>query len=150
MHNLKFLISRVFFLNLLLAILVVFGIFKLTIWWLDSYTRHGESITVPDLSGYTLEQAERKLEAKDLHYFIMDSVDMPEEMPNTIVEQDPFPGDKVKRGRKIYVTVTRQTRLKVNLLSSLLCLEGKQACFSPLCQNFLMIKMWWLQSHRIP
>ncbi len=97
--------SRVFLLNFIVALgllaLVLFFVFR----FLNGYTRHGESITLPDLRSTTLQDAEVQMDDTNLQLYILDSLYFPEKKPFVILEQDPPANSKVKENRKIYVTV---------------------------------------------
>lgn len=97
--------SRVFWVNALLAFgllaLILFFVFR----FMGSYTKHGESITLPDLRGILLEDAQEQMNETKLELFILDSLYFPEKEPFAILEQDPRPNSKVKENRKVYVTV---------------------------------------------
>lgn len=71
---------------------------------LDIYTRHGESNTVPNLKGMTLDQAMKLLADKNFKFEI-DSVYSIEKPHGTIMEQDPDPETQVKEGRTIYLSI---------------------------------------------
>ncbi|MFN3755295.1 PASTA domain-containing protein [Flavobacterium sp.] len=106
----KYLTSRVFFAQLLAAMAIFALIAYLFFHWITYTTNHGQEITVPDLSKLSAEQAEEKLEALDLDYIILDTVDFRPEFPKlTIVEQEPKAGAKVKEGRKIYIKINAST-----------------------------------------
>lgn len=106
----KYLTSRVFFAQILAAMAIVAVISYLFFHWITFTTRHGQEITVPDLSKLSAEQAEEKLSAVDLDYIILDTVDFRPDFPKlTIVEQEPKAGSKVKEGRKIYVKINAST-----------------------------------------
>lgn len=75
--------------------------------YLPGLTNHGETITVPDIEGQTLEQIESVLEKKSLRYEISDSTYSEDYPPLTVIKQYPHPDAKVKEGRKIFVTVNR-------------------------------------------
>jgi len=109
MHTfLQFLRSRTFVINLLSATAVLLLIFSFTYRWLDSYTRHGESITVPDLRGLKVTELESFLTNKHVKYKVADSTIFDTKKPaGTVIEQDPAPNEKVKKERTIYVTITR-------------------------------------------
>lgn len=92
-------------LNLVLAIGIVFVLLWAVQSGLKSYTRHGESITVPDLRGMTFEQVKTILGGKNLNWEIMDSVYDMHKPPLSIVDQNPKPLSKVKEGRTIYITI---------------------------------------------
>lgn len=105
-----YLTSRVFFLQMLTAILILAAIAYLFFHWITFTTHHGEEITVPDLRKLSAEQAEEKLAALDLDYIILDTVDFRPDAPKlTIVEQEPKAGAKVKEGRKIYIKINAST-----------------------------------------
>lgn len=77
----------------------------LTLVGLSTYTHHGESITVPDLRGMTMDQVEQHLKSKSLRYTIIDSSYLTEKLPETVLDQNPRPGEKVKESRRIYLTI---------------------------------------------
>lgn len=69
------------------------------------YTHHGQAITVPDLKGMELKQVERLLRKQDLEYEINDSTYRADMSPGVVLDQSPKAGNKVKEGRKLYLTV---------------------------------------------
>jgi beta-lactam-binding protein with PASTA domain len=102
----SYLSSRVFFAQILAAMAIIALISFLFFHWITYTTHHGQEITVPDLSKLSVEQAEEKLDALDLNYSILDTVDFRPDYPKlTIVEQEPKAGSKVKEGRKIYIKI---------------------------------------------
>ncbi|HMU69481.1 MAG TPA: PASTA domain-containing protein [Chitinophagales bacterium] len=112
---LRFLMSKVFWLNvfgaLVVAILLMWG----TLFFIQQYSRHGESQTVPNLIGKTTSEALNELDNLDLEYAVMDSTFDPDERPLTILNQDPLPDSKVKSGRTIYVTVNMKQAPKTEI-----------------------------------
>jgi eukaryotic-like serine/threonine-protein kinase len=112
----NYLKSRVFFAQLLAVLGIIAVLSFLFFYWITFITRHGEEINVPDLSKLTVEQAEEKLDALDLNYIVLDTVDFRPEFPKlTIVEQEPRPNSKVKRGRKIYLKINASKYTMVTL-----------------------------------
>ncbi|MBK6642594.1 MAG: PASTA domain-containing protein [Bacteroidetes bacterium] len=103
-----FIKSRIFLVNLLLAGAVMLLAFGFTYKWLNSYTRHGSSVSVPDLRGMQIAKIDDFLKFKNLRYKIADSTvfDL-EKPPGTVIEQDPQPNEKVKEDRTIYLTITQ-------------------------------------------
>jgi beta-lactam-binding protein with PASTA domain len=102
----KYLTSRVFGVQVLIAVAIVAALAYLFIHWLTFTTDHGHEISVPDLRKLTEEQVQTKLDELDLDYELLDSVDYRSDFPQfSVVEQDPSPGTKVKVGRKIYIKV---------------------------------------------
>jgi eukaryotic-like serine/threonine-protein kinase len=91
--------------GILLSILAIFflGFFFV---YLPTFTHHNETITVPNLSGMSVEELEEFLITKDLRYEVGDSDFVLNAKPYTVISQYPKPGSKVKEGRKVYLTVT--------------------------------------------
>jgi len=112
----KYLTSRVFFTQILVAMAIFAGIAYLFFHWITYTTHHGQEITVPNLAKLSAEQAEEKLSAVDLDYIILDTVDFKPDFPKlTIVEQEPKAGAKVKEGRKIYIKINASKYTMVTL-----------------------------------
>nr|WP_315252678.1 PASTA domain-containing protein [uncultured Flavobacterium sp.] len=102
----KYLTSRVFFIQVLIAFAIIVVLAYLFMHWLTFTTDHGNEIAVPNLSKLTEEQVEEKLDELDLDYELLDSVDFRGDYPKySVVEQDPMPGTKVKVGRKVYIKI---------------------------------------------
>jgi beta-lactam-binding protein with PASTA domain len=111
----EFVTSKAFLINLGLAFVFVGAVFGITYKFLDSYTHHGESISVPDLRGLTRERLETFVHDKHLNYAIVDSIFELDKQPGTVVDQDPAPDSKVKEDRTIYLTVNASTPPKVKM-----------------------------------
>jgi hypothetical protein len=74
MKIIRFIFSKVFLKNLLIALVfVAVVIFGANI-YLSSYTDHGETVEVPDLRGMTLEDVESTLSSSTLTFEVIDSV----------------------------------------------------------------------------
>jgi beta-lactam-binding protein with PASTA domain len=100
-----------FGLMLLAYLLVVGG----TVFYLDSYTNHGQQIVVPNLVGKNIAEIGSQLENLDLNYEILDSIYDPKKPEGTILEQDPLPTAlsmvSVKEDRIIRLSVSKKSRL---------------------------------------
>jgi eukaryotic-like serine/threonine-protein kinase len=77
--------------------------------YLPSLTNHGESITVPDLTGMKMEELESFLTDHDLRFSVNDSAYSSEHPPLVVLRQFPKAGSKVKENRMIYVSLNRVT-----------------------------------------
>jgi len=101
----RFFKSKKFFIHLGLS----FGVTIVVVWLatllLGLITKHGQDITVPDLTGLKMEQLDDYLSDRGLKYEIIDSSYSTAGKKGTVISQDPYPNSKVKSGRKIYVTV---------------------------------------------
>lgn len=76
-------------------------------------THHGEALTVPDLYGYNIEEVEKILKDKKLNYEVIDSMYRQDVPFFTVIEQNPKPMSKVKRNRRIYLTISSDIPPKV-------------------------------------
>jgi beta-lactam-binding protein with PASTA domain len=112
---LAFFRSKLFLINLAIAATVIIAIFGFTYLWLNNYTKHGEYISVPDLKGMNIHQADSIVATLHLQSAIVDSVYIPESGPGTIVEQDPLPKANVKESRTIYLTINSGIPPKVQM-----------------------------------
>jgi beta-lactam-binding protein with PASTA domain len=112
---LRFLISRVFWLNVLLALLFVLLAAYITHRALSSHTRHGQSLEVPDLTGLSLNEAEQILNRHNLRFVVADSQFFEQKPRMSVLEQDPEAKAKVKEGRIIYLTINTSSPPKVRM-----------------------------------
>jgi eukaryotic-like serine/threonine-protein kinase len=104
---LKFIFSKKFIVQSLLALLVVCVAIGGAYNYLISYTERDEVVEVPDLTGYDIFEAEVFLKDSRLEAKIIDSLYLPNKTGGEIVDQEPIPGSSVKTGRKIYLTIAR-------------------------------------------
>lgn len=95
--------SLLFNLSAMGGILIV--VFVLVSFALNVYTRHDEEIIVPNIKGIPSGAAVRKLESMGLRTTVDDSVYVKALMAGAIYEQSIQPGDKVKEGRLIHLTI---------------------------------------------
>ena len=106
MPVLKYLYSKSFFKTLFRIIIVSIFLFLILVIFLRLNTRHGDFIVVPDLVGKNIQEFESQLNELDLQYIISDSGNYnPEFKINSVLDQLPKSNSKVKRGRKIYLTL---------------------------------------------
>ena len=73
--------------------------------FISNYTRHGESIEVPDLRGLKPEAAMMRLEALGLSGVVTDTGYVTTKPPYTLLEQSIAPGKHVKVGRTLTFTI---------------------------------------------
>ncbi|MDD3741113.1 MAG: PASTA domain-containing protein [Bacteroidales bacterium] len=108
----RFLISKLFLVNFGIAVVFFAIVFLVLNIYLKSYTRHGDSVTVPNLIGMQTEEAITLIEESDFDYIIVDTVFDNKYEKGAVVEQNPIPESLVKEGRKIYLKVnSRQDEL---------------------------------------
>lgn len=111
----KFIFSKSFLINIAILIVLVVAVVFLIDKSLDSYTNHGESISVPSLEGLTEKEIEQILTEKDLRYEILDSVFVDKKPKGVVIDQNPRAEELVKKNRKIYITLTKITAPKILL-----------------------------------
>jgi beta-lactam-binding protein with PASTA domain len=99
--------------NIIWAIGIILVLVIALMIWLNIYTLHNESITVPDLRGLTVEKAEQILKNKNLRYEVVDSVFVKGKAPGAIVEQIPAPESNVKEGRIVFLSINAVNAKKV-------------------------------------
>lgn len=113
---LNFLKSKIFRIQLGLALLVLVILAFLALQWLKSSTDHGEFVKVPDLSKMSVMDMRKVIENTYLRYEVLDSANYNPNYPRfSIIEQNPPAGNKVKKNRKIYVTVNPSGYKKVTV-----------------------------------
>ncbi|MBU3012906.1 PASTA domain-containing protein [Polaribacter vadi] len=102
----KFLKSKSFLLQIVIAIVGFFILFFVLKFWLNITTNHDQKIQVPNLHKITLDEAERKLKELNLDFKVIDSASYNPTYPKkSVIEQSPEAGDFVKEKRKIYLTL---------------------------------------------
>jgi len=102
----KFLVSKAFVKQIVLAIIIIIALVFVTRWWLGSTTNHDERIAVPNVKGMTLDLVSQELENADLRYFIIDSANFNPDYPKySVIDQEPNAGKFVKENRQIYLVL---------------------------------------------
>lgn len=111
----QFFKSKALYINLIttiiLIIAVVWGIFR----FIDNYTHHGETISVPSLEGLNLKELETILKEKKLRFFVQDSIFKDKAEKGIILDQNPLAESLVKENRTIYVTISKRTTPKITM-----------------------------------
>ena len=72
---------------------------------LNAYTKHGQSIAIPDFNGMDIEKARKMMEEQGITIMVTDSGRNKRLPANVILLQTPEAGSHIKSGRTIYVTV---------------------------------------------
>jgi beta-lactam-binding protein with PASTA domain len=94
--------------HLILAGILMLGLALLFFYWyLPSITHKGESITIPNIEGLSLEKLEEALGNRSLRWEVDDSAYSAQYPPLTVLKQFPHAGAKVKENRKIYISINR-------------------------------------------
>ena len=97
--------SRYLWGNLAAMVAVVFVVCLGVKYGLDIYTHHGEVVSIPNVRHKTFSDAEYLLKQSGLQVVVSDTGYVPGIKPDCILEQSPAPGERVKTGHVIYLTV---------------------------------------------
>lgn len=105
----KKLLSKIFspmLIGNILAMILVIVLLCMGLWkGMAIYTRHGESVIVPDVSNRPLSEAQYILDELGLKLEVVDSSYNRKLTPGFVLEQSPAVGAQVKPGREIYLTI---------------------------------------------
>lgn len=102
-----------FWLNIVAMVVVGIGVIFGVLEWLDVYTRHGETVTVPNVREMTVEEAEKAFRQEGLVCVISDTRYVKNLAAGIVLDMKPNAGEKVKEGRTIYLTInTREVPLR--------------------------------------
>jgi eukaryotic-like serine/threonine-protein kinase len=117
----RFIFSKTFLIQLVLAVIVLIVIAFFTMQWLDYSTNQDQRIEVPDLAKMNLDLVEDRLDELDLDYEVMDSANFNPDFPRySVIDQVPAPGKFVKEDRKIYLTLNPSGFRKIEVPNNLI------------------------------
>jgi beta-lactam-binding protein with PASTA domain len=116
MKFVRFIFSKFFWINFILALLVLYVIFYFTMRNLDTYTNHLVKIQVPNLKGIQLSELDDSLKLLEIEYKIRDSVFSDDYPTGMIIQQDPLPHSEdfpnyIKPNRTIYLTIVKKQEI---------------------------------------
>lgn len=111
----SFVWTKAFLKKLGIVVLFYLLVITVTVFYLGSYTNHGQTIEVPNLIGKNVNSIGSQLEDLDLTYEVLDSIYDPSKPEGNIMDQDPAPTAQsqifVKEGRILRVRVSKKSRL---------------------------------------
>lgn len=90
---------------------LVFG----SMFFLDIYTRHGDTLVVPDFTNMSVAEAERLADESDVRIDVVDSLYVKRMAKGHVYRQTPQPGTLVKEDRRILLTINAMTSKKVDM-----------------------------------
>jgi beta-lactam-binding protein with PASTA domain len=103
----KYITNRPLWVNIAVGIGIVIALFVVFVFSLNRITHHGESRTVPSVTGKSLKDVELLLEKEGFNLVIQDSVYYDSLPPALVVKQVPEADEVVKINRTMYVTINR-------------------------------------------
>ncbi len=110
----EFLKCKPFRVHFAIAFVSIALLLYLILKWLNVYTKHGETISVPDLKGLEIVEAMDLLDDQGFKY-VIDSIYTDQAEPNTVYEQEPEANALVKENRTIYLTIVSGSAPTVKL-----------------------------------
>ncbi|MCL2739332.1 MAG: PASTA domain-containing protein [Bacteroidales bacterium] len=114
---------------------IVLVVLLLVFQGLKYFTRHGQTLLVPDFSGMTITQAQEIAKRHHLRLEVSDSIFLPQRARGTIFKQIPQSGEKVKKNRRILLTINSVLPRKIPA-PSLVGHSLRQAKAELAAQNF--------------
>ena len=99
--------------NCLGVIIVSFLLTIGALFFLDVYTRHNESVKIPNLIGKDINDAKEELTKLGLVLEVADTGYVQKNPPRTILEQAILPNKEVKEGRIVHVTINADGPRKI-------------------------------------
>lgn len=109
-RNIKRVNDNYFLRNLVLAVCAVVVFLFISSLFLKLVTRHGSSTEIPDLRGLSIEAAQEAAKQASVKIEVSDSLYIPAYDGGVVLEQSPEPNSKVKRGRRVFLTVNSYTQ----------------------------------------
>lgn len=91
--------------NCLGMIVVVTILIFVVLEFLQCYTNHGDSVTMPNIRGQKIEIVEKKLQALGLRCEVVDTGYVDTYVGDVVLDQSIKPGDQVKTGRIVELTI---------------------------------------------
>lgn len=102
----QFIKSKTFLKHLGIYLGVMILLILIITYWLNSTTKHGESIKVPDFNGVKLGDLDQFVADKKVRYLVIDSIYDTQAPKGVVVRQEPEANAEVKENRMIYLYVT--------------------------------------------
>ena len=112
--------------NILGAILFFLALLIVATFLLNAITNHGRTVTVPDLTSMSLDDARRTAADSHLKVAVVDSIYIRKMEKGAVFSQTPKSGSVVKRRRRILLTINAVTAKKVGM-PNLIGLSMRQA-----------------------
>ncbi len=112
------------------------------------YTRHWQSVKVPEVTFKSYRAAKKILRQKGLNALILDEKFDGNYPPGYVLFQNPLPNSAVKKGRRIYLTVGRGN--KIIQMPDLIGISERDAKFSIEQYQLELIKIYYVNDMHYP
>lgn len=126
--------------HLVMAVLFALALILGAYVFLNVVTKHGQELVVPDLSNMTVEEATSVVKSHKMVLEVKDSVYVKRMKRGAIYRQNPAPGNHVKSGRRISVTINAQNAKQITM-PNLFSISLRQAKAEILSRGLLLGKL---------
>ena len=92
--------------HILIAIGGTLVLLAIVVFMLKIFTRHGKEFEMPSFIGKDAEELTQSGKTEGFVFEITDMLYDEKTEPGKVIKQDPAPGEKVKKGRKVYLVVS--------------------------------------------
>lgn len=130
--------------NLLVAFAFVVVLIAGAMIFLNLVTQHNREISVPDFSNMTLQEAEYAAAEAGMRVEVTDSVFVKRMKRGAVYRQNPAPGNLVKSGRRIAVTINAQNAKQITM-PNLFGASMRQAKAELLSRGLLLGKLVYVK-----
>jgi eukaryotic-like serine/threonine-protein kinase len=111
----RFLFTKRFLKHFAASVVIAVILIWIAMMMLGVYTKHGDYIMVPDFNGKLMDQLKSNSDYSDFDFIVIDSAYEMDKTKGSVLHQDPFPGSRVKKGRKVYLTIVSSVPEKTTM-----------------------------------
>ena len=130
--------------NLLIALCVVVVLVVGAMVFLNRVTQHNKELSVPDFSNMSVSEAEYAASQAGMRVEVTDSVFVKRMKKGAVYRQNPVPGAKVKKGRRIVLTINAVNSKKVTM-PNLVGLSLRQAKAELMSRGLVLNRLVYVQ-----
>lgn len=130
--------------NLLIALAVVVVLIVGAMIFLNVVTKHNQELSVPDLANMTLDEAQAVAEEAGMRVDVTDSAFIKRMKRGAVYRQNPAPGSKVKKGRRIALTINAVNPRQITM-PDLIGYSTRQAKAELLSRGLVLGKLIYVQ-----
>ena len=130
--------------NLTIAFILVVVLIVGAMIFLNVVTQHNREINVPDFSNMSVAEAEYTAAQAGMRVDVTDSVFVKRMQRGAVYRQNPAPGSKVKKGRRVVLTINAVNAKKVTM-PNLVGLSLRQAKAELLSRGLVLNRLVYVQ-----
>ena len=130
--------------NLLIAFAVVVALIAGAMVFLNVATQHNKELSVPDLANMSVEEAQMVAERAGMRIDVTDSAFVKRMKRGAVYRQNPAPGSKVKKGRRIALTINAVNPRQITM-PDLIGYSTRQAKAELLSRGLVLGKLIYVQ-----